>query len=261
MIFHHSSRMDRQKTTLSRTSRPSGPRSTGDFFRARTWSTSTPKFLGNEAPDVVFPSLALMSDMYIYIYTIYVYYIYIYTHYIYIYIHIYTYIYIYIHIYIHIYTYIYIYIYVFKEGWHQRVLHFAKRKNRTDFAKANGSSHLDEDDSWDFVTDYGPWSICWSSQVLSSEDLKTQRTESGLTQCRKDKKGALMLGLNPMHSGTSHGSNTNAGRSRVFFLTVKCVFGWLSLEVWLQVRMVGFYDCMVYHRITIKKNRFSMGSP
>ena len=36
-----------------------------------------------------------------------------------------------------------------------------------------------------------------------------------------------------------------------FFLTVKCVFGWLSLEVWLQVRMVGFYDCMVYHRITI----------
>jgi len=34
---------------------------------------------------------------------------------------------------------------------------------------------------------------------LSSEDLKTQRTESGLTQCRKDKKGALMLGLKPMH--------------------------------------------------------------
>lgn len=29
------------------------------------------------------------------------------------------------------------------------------------------------------------------NEVLSSEDLKTQRTESGLTQCRKDKKGAL----------------------------------------------------------------------
>lgn len=50
-----------------------------------------------------------------------------------------------------------------------------------------------------------------------------------------------------------------------FFLTVKCVFGWLSLEVWLQVRMVGFYDCMVYHRITIKKsqifNRITIGLP
>ena len=32
-------------------------------------------------------------------------------------------------------------------------------------------------------------------QVLTSEELKTQRTESGLTQTRQDKKGALSLGL------------------------------------------------------------------
>ena len=144
----------------------------------------------------------------IYIVNIYIYYIYIY----------------------YIYTYI-----VFKEGWHQRVLHFAtKKKNRLRLQMVL---------------------ICWPSKVLSSEDLKTQRTESGLTQCRKDKKGALMLGLNPMHLQGRLQWNFpwqhQCGTFPCFFLTVKCVFGWLSLEVWLQVRMVGFYDCMVYHRITI----------
>ena len=111
-------------------------------------------------------------------------------------------IYIYTTIYIHyiyilyIYT-LYIYIHSLQRGLTSTSTSFCE-KNRTDFACKWFSSWW----RWQLrlCNFYGPWSvICWSSKVLSSEDLKTQRTESGLTQCRKDKKGALMLGLNPMH--------------------------------------------------------------